>query len=109
MLEHVYRQFHETLLRTPGVTDAKWHVYAGQRFYYVETLLPAGAVGDLLMEAGECVTAGTKLKAESIFVRSLPDCHVFRFRFLVPNEKQFCCGNLCEDCFLLREQNKENG
>lgn len=27
---------------------------------------------------------------------------IFRFRFRVPNEKSFCCGNQCVNCILLR-------
>ncbi|MFY0543305.1 hypothetical protein [Brevibacillus sp. H7] len=108
MLESFYQRFHNSSLNLPGIIDANWREYAGQRFYYVKTPLPAGLLRKMLLEAGEAVAAGTKLKVETIFVRSLEEQHVFRFRFLVPNEKQFCCGNLCVDCYLLRENTSKD-
>ncbi|MBY6036215.1 hypothetical protein KUV80_06105 [Fictibacillus nanhaiensis] len=45
---------------------------------------------------------GKRLTLELNFVRSEENLHVYRMRFLVPQEKMFCCGNLCFDCIRLR-------
>lgn len=103
MLELVYQRYHETVTHLSEIAALEWREYAGQRFLYVSSPLPMESLTHLLLEAGERVISGTKLQVELLHVRSLEALHVFRFRFLVPNEKQFCCGNLCEDCFLLRE------
>ncbi|MED1950691.1 hypothetical protein [Brevibacillus centrosporus] len=103
MLATFYQQFEKTLLQEGTITSYNWRTHAGQRFFYVSSALPATSLTSRLMETGERLTTGTKLKPECIYVRSDDRHHVYRFRFLVPSEKQFCCGNLCEDCFLLRE------
>lgn len=104
MLAAFYRQFVETLHEEGTITESNWRTYAGQRFLYVRSSLSACHLTQRLIEAGERLSQGTKLKAECIYVRSGEEEHVYRFRFLVPGEKQFCCGNLCEDCLLRREQ-----
>ncbi|KPB03336.1 hypothetical protein [Bacillus sp. CHD6a] len=43
-----------------------------------------------------------KVTVETHFVRSKKSLFVYRHRFYVPQEKMFCCGNLCEDCIRLR-------
>jgi hypothetical protein len=108
VLEHVYQHYHETMSRLPEITHVEWREFAGQRFLYVSSPLPAGSLTKVLLEAGNRVASGTKLKVELLYVRSLDSQHVFRFRFLVPNEKQFCCGNLCQDCFLFRERKPDS-
>lgn len=105
MLASFYQQFEKALLQEGIASSCHWRTYAGQRFFYVSSTLPAQSLTTRLMEIGERLTSDTKLKPECIYVRSDDRQHVYRFRFLVPNEKQFCCGNLCEDCFLLREKN----
>ncbi|MGF9910654.1 hypothetical protein [Brevibacillus porteri] len=103
MLATFYHQFEEALHREKIVTHSSWRTYAGQLFFYVSSTLPAPLLTKQLMETGERLTTDTKLKPECIYVRSDDMQHVYRFRFRVPDEKQFCCGNLCEDCFLLRQ------
>jgi hypothetical protein len=104
MLAAFYQQLVEMLLQEGTITQSSWRTHAGQRFFYVSSTLPAPSLTNKLMETGERLSTGTKLKPECIYVRSDEHGHVYRFRFLVPSEKQFCCGNLCEDCFLLRER-----
>ncbi len=104
MLDELYEQFIGMLQKQSDIHSCTWRFFAGQRFLYVDSPLPAGTLARMLLEAGLTVTATTKLKVECIYVRSVERTHVLRFRFQVPNEKQFCCGNLCEDCFLLRNR-----
>ena len=102
MLASFYQQFVETLHRDKLIAQSNWRTYAGQRFLYVNSPLPASVLTKQLLEAAERLSYGTRLKPECIYVRSAENWHVYRFRFRVPDEKQFCCGNLCEDCFLHR-------
>ncbi|QFT88749.1 hypothetical protein FIU87_08840 [Bacillus sp. THAF10] len=44
-----------------------------------------------------------KVTAETHFFRKHHSLFVYRHRFFVPQEKMFCCGNLCEDCIRLRK------
>ncbi|WP_053366085.1 hypothetical protein [Bacillus sp. FJAT-27245] len=44
------------------------------------------------------VMKGKRLSSETVFVRTEDSYHVFRHRFLVPQRKMFCCGNVCIDC-----------
>jgi len=104
MLATFYQQFEKQLHLEGIVTKSGWQTHAGQRFFYVSSTLPTPQLTNKLVETGERLTTDTKLKPECIYVRSHAEQHVYRFRFLVPSEKQFCCGNLCEDCFLLREK-----
>jgi hypothetical protein len=45
-----------------------------------------------------------KVTAETHFFRQENNIFVYRHRFYVPQEKMFCCGNLCEDCIRLRKK-----
>lgn len=102
MLDEAYQEVVRLLCTHREITHAEWRHYAGFRFLYVWSPLPARQLAMRLEEAGCQITAGTRLQWESVYVRSEGHQHIFRFRLLVPLEKQFCCGNLCEDCFLLR-------
>lgn len=104
MLDTYYADLLRELVKNGTASEVIWRLFAGQRFLYVNSPLQASQLAKRLLETGSSITEGTKLKIECIYVRSIGDQHVFRFRFLVPSEKQFCCGNLCEDCFLLRER-----
>ncbi|MBM7621714.1 hypothetical protein JOC95_003622 [Bacillus tianshenii] len=45
-----------------------------------------------------------KVTVETHFVRVSNNLYVYRHRFFVPQEKMFCCGNLCADCIRLRKK-----
>ncbi|CAJ1003032.1 MULTISPECIES: hypothetical protein [Bacillales] len=102
-LDTYYQRFTDAILQQDVAASAYWRQFAGQRFFYIASPLPATQLACQLLATGERITADTKLKLECVYVRSDSSQHVFRVRFLVPQEKQFCCGNLCEDCFLLRQ------
>lgn len=104
MLDRYYGELLQEIIKKGDVTEACWREFAGHRFLYVKSPLQASQLAKSLLATGGKITVGTKLKVECSYVRSSDGEHVFRFRLLVPNEKQFCCGNLCEDCFLLRER-----
>lgn len=45
-----------------------------------------------------------RVTVKTNFVRKSDLIYVFRHRFFVPQEKMFCCGNLCEDCIRLKNR-----
>ncbi|AST92171.1 MULTISPECIES: hypothetical protein [Sutcliffiella] len=45
-----------------------------------------------------------RVTVKTNFVRKSDNIYVFRHRFFVPQEKMFCCGNLCEDCIRLKNR-----
>ncbi|QQE72934.1 hypothetical protein KDJ56_13365 [Brevibacillus composti] len=102
LLDQWYHQLIIHLREEGVITEAAWREYAGQRFLYVNSPLPPPELGICLTEAGERMTQGTVARPECIFVRSSGTDQVYRFRFRIPEDKKFCCGNLCEDCFLFR-------
>ena len=93
-------------LKQYGLTDACYQICAGQRFLYVKSPLPSVKIQFMLAEAGRLLLRGTRLTTECVYVRTdgtkESQRHVFRFRFLIPAQKQFCCGNRCTDCILRR-------
>lgn len=102
MIESYYDRFLYNLQSCKWFEQGIYKEHAGQRFIYVQSPLKPSEVTDKLLEEAHLLTHGTKLSIECVYVRSSVPLHVYRFRFLVPNEKQFCCGNLCVDCFRLR-------
>jgi hypothetical protein len=81
-------------------------VIAGLPFVYVHTVpgTTLDSVTDALKENSVKAMKGKRLTLELIFVRAEENVYIFRMRFLVPQEKMFCCGNLCFDCIRLRSQ-----
>ncbi len=102
MLDTLYDRFLADVSGQTVVTQAVWRTFAGQRFLYVHTPLSAGEAARLLDERARSLVDGTRLRVQCVYVRSEGSLHVYRFRFLVPDEKMFCCGNRCADCVLLR-------
>ncbi|WNB90514.1 hypothetical protein [Bacillus sp. NEB1478] len=81
-------------------------VMAGIPFVYVSAD-PGTTLDDtisILKKYAVKAMKGKRLTLELAFVRSEENLFVFRMRFLVPQEKMFCCGNLCFDCIRLKNQ-----
>ncbi|MGG4490644.1 hypothetical protein [Metabacillus idriensis] len=78
---------------------------AGIPFLYVQMNFAESLAHIKLKIEKECRYAmnGKRLTFECIFVREDTNLYVFRHRFYVPQEKMFCCGNLCEDCIRLKK------
>ncbi|MEJ8545426.1 hypothetical protein [Brevibacillus borstelensis] len=102
LIDQLYQQLISMLRDERVVLDAYFREYAGNRFLYVTSPLPPPQLGDYLQEAGERVAAGTVIQPECAYVRTAGMVQVFRYRFLIPGDKKFCCGNLCADCCLFR-------
>lgn len=103
-LEPIWQQFIKKLNVNKGITSANWRKIAGIPFLYIST---APELSQLTLEAiiKKCSAAaikGSRLHSETIFVRQDGELFVYRHRFYVPQEKMFCCGNLCIDCTRLK-------
>jgi hypothetical protein len=103
-LEPIWQQFIKKLILSKGITSAYWRKIAGIPFLYITT---APELSQLALEAiiKKCSAATIKrdrLHSETIFVRQDNLHYVYRHRFYVPQEKMFCCGNLCVDCTRLK-------
>lgn len=103
-LEPIWQQFIKKLNVNKGITSAYWRKIAGIPFLYIST---APELSQLTLEAiiKKCSVAaikGSRLHSETIFVRQEDLLYVYRHRFYVPQEKMFCCGNLCVDCTRLK-------
>ncbi|MCA0969394.1 hypothetical protein LCM20_02165 [Halobacillus litoralis] len=53
---------------------------------------------DMLKLCAAKAMKGKRLTLEMSYVRKSQAFYVYRVRFLVPQRKMFCCGNLCDDC-----------
>lgn len=103
-LEPIWQQFIEKLTLNKGITSAYWIKIAGIPFLYVSI---APELSQLTLEAmikkcSVAVIKGNRLHSETIFVRQDGVLLVYRHRFYVPQEKMFCCGNLCVNCTRLK-------
>jgi hypothetical protein len=105
-LEKVKAEFLQHLRtdsRIERVSDAKM---AGIPFLYVQVRkhidIERKEVQALLEQAAVKAMKGKRLHSEMIYVRHEDQEFVYRFRFFVPQEKMFCCGNLCHDCIRFR-------
>lgn len=106
-LDKVWYQFTKKLERSGHILSCEKKFYAGLPFLIVHTNGPRTAeeVKNWIADAATGAMRGKQLNAEMTFVRSETNhLHIFRFRFLVPNRKMFCCGNLCHDCILFKNR-----
>jgi hypothetical protein len=102
-LETVWTEFIRNLLDSDEVSDVKRMKMAGIPFLYlsVQTDLLQKIQG-LIEKAAVNAMKGKRLHSEMIYVRKDGNMYVYRCRFFVPQEKMFCCGNLCHDCIRFR-------
>ncbi|MFG6116780.1 hypothetical protein ACGTN9_16640 [Halobacillus sp. MO56] len=74
--------------------------YTGLPFVYIKPLKETSRleIEDLLKRAAASAMKGKRLTLAMSYVRKSQALYVYRVRFLVPQRKMFCCGNLCDDC-----------
>ncbi|RWZ60718.1 hypothetical protein EQV77_05335 [Halobacillus fulvus] len=98
--EQAFDTFEKELHASPLLTDVIFKKSAGLPFVY---LTPASQVDkrmieDMLRLCAAKSMRGKRLTLEMSYVRKGQAYYVYRVRFLVPQRKMFCCGNLCDDC-----------
>ncbi len=98
-IDLIWEGFVNNLSNTNGIKNAHWKRVAGIPFLYLttNTVEQDELHIKIKMCAGQAMR-GKRLHAETIPVRTNRLNYVFRHRFYVPQEKMFCCGNLCPDC-----------
>ncbi|MFY4773749.1 hypothetical protein [Metabacillus sp. RGM 3146] len=103
-LEAIWIQFLSELQSKEAIENTERKMIAGTPFLYVvlKTSLNQHELEKLIRNAAKKAMAGKRVTVQTIYVREQANTIVFRHRFFVPQEKMFCCGNLCEDCILLR-------
>ncbi|UOE92954.1 hypothetical protein [Alkalihalobacillus sp. LMS39] len=69
-------------------------------FVYITTKEPISLkkLNSHIKVVGTRAMKGKRMNMDLHFVRQQENLYVYRIRFLVPNEKMFCCGNGCFDC-----------
>ncbi|MDQ1003847.1 hypothetical protein QFZ28_004247 [Neobacillus niacini] len=103
-LEPIWQQFMRNLTLNKGIKSAYWRKIAGIPFLYIN-ITPELSQLNLEAIIKKCSVAaikGNRLHSDTIFVRKDDMLLVYRHRFYVPQEKMFCCGNLCADCTRLK-------
>ncbi len=103
-LEMVWNTFIEYLLSTSKFMDVSMSKRAGIPFLYLTSISPVErkTVEPLIEKAAVKAMKGKRLHFESVYVRKENLLLVYRSRFYVPQQKMFCCGNLCHDCIRFR-------
>ncbi|WP_244094318.1 hypothetical protein [Jeotgalibacillus salarius] len=99
----IWKRFISLLSEEPGVIDVYWKKSAGIPFLYLHSIKADRHEIELTIK--KCAVRsmrGKRLNAETVFVRSDNGKWVYRHRFYVPQQKMFCCGNLCSDCIRFR-------
>jgi len=100
-LDAAWNLFLETMRTQDSVQECTRKYITGLPFIYVEKKNPQvtrESIEESLKISAAKAMKGKTLTLSMYFVRENEDLLVYRIRFLVPQRKMFCCGNLCEDC-----------
>ncbi|RLQ95857.1 hypothetical protein [Falsibacillus albus] len=101
-IENIWNKFIQIMNEEDTITRAVWKKIAGIPFIYIQSPENPHHVEHVVKKASAQAMKGKQLKCETIFVRKEESLHVYRHRFYVPQEKMFCCGNMCNDCVRLK-------
>ena len=104
-LDDIWTPFLNQLATSNDVISASKKIITGIPFLYftVNPNIGKDTIETLIKIQAAMVMKGKRLQMEYSFVRRDRSLMVYRVRFLVPQEKMFCCGNLCPDCIRFRE------
>ncbi|OYD08913.1 hypothetical protein [Paludifilum halophilum] len=108
MLERMRDRLIRRLISAETCLKVTSRTYAGVPFLYI---LPGKSqdekkISQSIRRTAAHLTRHTELSWECSYVRTSGEELVYRFRFLYPDQKSFCCGNQCSDCVLQRRQTK---
>jgi hypothetical protein len=104
-LDKVWLIFLDQLMLSKNIETAYWKKVAGIPFLYIkvsENVLQS-KIDNEIIQCSANAMKGKRLHCQTIFVRREATLFVYRHRFLVPQEKMFCCGNLCTDCIRFKK------
>ncbi|KUP08548.1 hypothetical protein Q73_04970 [Bacillus coahuilensis m2-6] len=101
-IQTVWSDFLSRFNQSSNALRCERKVLAGASFLYIRKYdLKPTIENDIKIHSMKSME-NYRLHSETIFVRETDIHYVFRHRFFVPQEKMFCCGNLCEDCIRFR-------
>jgi hypothetical protein len=103
-LELIWQLFMKQLTLNECIYKAYWKKITGIPFLYIQITpnTSHSSLESLIKKCSAIAVNGKRLHSETIFVRQDDMLYVYRHRFYVPQEKMFCCGNLCVDCTRLK-------
>lgn len=95
-----FETFETELRQSHLVERSELKKIAGLPFVYLwpESEVDRHMIEDMLKLCAAKAMRGKRLTLEMSYVRKSQAFYVYRVRFLVPQRKMFCCGNLCDDC-----------
>ncbi len=104
-LDDIWTPFLTQLSKSTAVSTVSKKKITGIPFLYftVNKGIGKATIETLIKVEAAKVMKGKRLQMDYSFVREDQSLMVYRVRFLVPQEKMFCCGNLCPDCIRFRE------
>lgn len=103
-LEPIWQLFIKQLTLNKCITKVHWKKITGIPFLFINITpeISQRTLEEIINKCSVIAMKGHRLHSETIFVRHDDMLYVFRHRFYVPQEKMFCCGNLCVDCTRLK-------
>jgi hypothetical protein len=103
-LEPVWQIFMTQLTRNKCIQKTYWKKITGIPFLYIQAAphLSQSTLESIIDKCSAIAMKGKRLHSQTVFVRQDETLYVYRHRFYVPQEKMFCCGNLCVDCIRLK-------
>ncbi|OXS63372.1 hypothetical protein B0G93_103200 [Bacillus sp. V-88] len=102
-LNVIWDYFIEHLKEEDGIEEAQVKWSAGIPFIYIRSKKPKNDIEYCIKKWSAKAMRGKRLHSDTIFFREEESLYVYRHRFFVPQEKMFCCGNLCVDCVRLKQ------
>jgi hypothetical protein len=102
-LNMIWDFFIDQLKQEDGIEDAHVKWSAGIPFIYIRSKKEKSEIEYSIKKWSARAMRGKRLHSDTIFFREEVSLYVYRHRFYVPQEKMFCCGNLCVDCVRLRQ------
>ncbi|MFG6496275.1 hypothetical protein P8610_12990 [Fictibacillus sp. UD] len=104
-LNTIWEDFINRMKLDPAIIFAEKKLMAGIPFLYVSVSshISIEQSTDTVKKHAVKAMKGKRLTLNLYFVRSEKNLYVYRMRFLVPQEKMFCCGNLCFDCIRFKD------
>ncbi|MCA1062251.1 hypothetical protein QTG56_18795 [Rossellomorea sp. AcN35-11] len=102
-LNVIWDFFIDHLRKEDGIDDAYVKSRAGIPFIYIRSTKDKKEIEYSIKIWSAKAMRGKRLHSDTIFFREDHSLYVYRHRFYVPQEKMFCCGNLCVDCVRLKQ------
>ncbi|MFC0524017.1 hypothetical protein ACFFGV_10640 [Pontibacillus salicampi] len=100
-LEKAWTIFLQYMNERDIIHSCRYKEVTGIPFIYIQkhhSSIAREQVEEALMKAAARAMKGKRLTLSMYHVRENEAHYVYRVRFLVPQRKMFCCGNMCVDC-----------